>query len=288
MYNWPVLLPLVYINVFYPTESSDPYWKSTLLTPSNASQHGAVVGILHNDAYVNTNNNVWTINTTTQIGYPMSVSMNSSWGFHSNLTSTIQFTIDSTTNISPYDLDLSISFSINKQQFISMAIRLDNKNDTRIYPNCSTRNAVSIQSGDVTALVNAPYGHARFTKAMGNTVGYPMLPHDPFSNNHLNRFPLIFKLTNNPIQNKLYLSLTNPEWLNNHNNYSQHCVYTSFKTGQGLDVYFGLDDIGEIMDITSIEIKYYYDNPTTQPTFFPSIQPSYFPTFLPSNNPSQI
>ena len=105
---------------------------------------------------------------------------------------------------------------------------------------------------------------------------------------HLNTWPLVFTLGNDPNSSLVGYRYQALEWNKSYtgsDRYSQ-CVYQSFETDQGLEIFIAGDDNGETLGISSISLQYGIDSPTQQPTSSPSNNPTTNPT-EPTKSPSK-
>ena len=296
--------------------------KSTVLTTSNTDQHGATIEI--QDDYnpdCTIINDLWTINVSEkadnlnqiwpQRGYHLEINLDNTWGFDPNQVSSVRFTILSPTNISSnipsndsnYDLDLTVTFSVNNNQFVVPILRLDSAESNKIYPACDTASNPTqlIPKGDVKDCVDRRVcndanrnsgGDCNRPRSCKSTIGQDNGNHtnmQPPNLNvipqRLNNFPLTLILTNDPIKDQSFLTLSTQDW----NGFKQRCGYgESFDTDAGLQIYLALDDGGEYIQFNEFHIQYLDDTatPTNSPSINPTKSPSTEPTMNPTSNPT--
>ena len=70
-----------------------------------------------------------------------------------------------------------------------------------------------------------------------------------------NKWPVIFKLTNDPINNNLYMSYKGIQ--------EQNCGFQAFDTNKGLQMYIAGGNAGQVHRLTQFDIKYYISTPPT-------------------------
>ena len=111
---------------------------------------------------------------------------------------------------------------------------------------------------------------------------YNMEPPNLF-NGYPDSFPMTIILENDPINNQLFVYVTNPSW----GTFIQKCGYhESFDNDQGLNIYFAVQDNGQYINInTQNQTKSPTNNPTTNPSVNPSVNPSLNATNTPTCNP---
>ena len=282
--------------------------KSTHLNTSHTDQDGARIEIqnLYNPDCTILDDQ-WIINVSAQSdndaqlypqrGYHLEMNLDNTWGFHPNQVSSIRLTILSPTNISSnnstHDPDLSVTFSVNNNQFIVPMLKLDGLSSNKIYPDCDTSSNPTqpIPRGDVKDCVdrircNAANRNSNGTcnrpRSCKSTIG---LNFNNYTNmqpsnlmaipQRLNNFPLTLTLTNDPIKNQSFITLSAQDW----NGFQQGCGYgQSFDTDAGLQIY--LDDT----DSPTISPS---SDPTIEPTFYPPSEPSSeFPSLSPTDSPT--
>ena len=99
--------------------------QSATLTTSITSENGATVIIADTNS-VTTDNNRWNIDSPVQDNWPMLVSLDTSWGFHSIQDSTITMTL-SGSNPTGNDEDLYIAFSVDDNQYFAIFFTVQDK-----------------------------------------------------------------------------------------------------------------------------------------------------------------
>eukprot|EP01083_Nonionella_stella_P191178 707776_1 len=132
--------------------------KSQLLTPSNHNING--INITTSTTEVTpTLSNEWNITINSQTTYQFIISIDSTWGFHPNIKSSIKLTINSpsiATGPSTFD-DIIFGFTTDNTKYISTWIPMDNNGQkNRIYPNCdrSSTPKQSLGIGNIELLPN--------------------------------------------------------------------------------------------------------------------------------------
>ena len=112
------------------------------LTPTNTNEDGAILTVLDSD--VTPTPTQWNIYVTSQIGFHFKISLDNSWGFHSQFISTIKFTIDGTTPLPLQgpDKNAVLSFSINDNEYITHIAMLDNDQTNALYPGIKCINPI--------------------------------------------------------------------------------------------------------------------------------------------------
>ena len=288
------VLFLLNITLHLRCKSKHAETKSVALEPDKSSQEDASVIVNPNYTGASVTDWWWTIYTQTQIGYALHVSLNNSWGFDSNFVSIMEITIDGENWVGDdQDIDLCIAFSVNDSQYVSLYTRLDNIDNDRIYPNCTTSSITPIGQGNINELVSRDININRGLKSMNNITidgqyGYLMLPAAPHTINRSIDWPLKYTLRNDPDNDKLIVSFTNEAWQEPDKDIViQQCVYSSFQTNQGLDIYIAGDDNYENLGIHQITIDY-TNGITNSPTLDPTSSPSDNPTVIPSNQPTAM
>ena len=290
---------LIIIKAILIFQSHSTIIKSVSLTTSNTNDNNAqiTIGSANNDCYVW--DNTWEIEVdnrwNSQRGYHLEIDLDNSWGFHPSNPSTITLTVHSDTSIDKQpDLDLLVTFSVNKNQYLTHWFGLDNANPNSIYPgpcDISSSPTTLLASGDVKACVESNWcveTDRRDQKATNNNQNKYIMPQNQFTDDdidHDDAFPMTIKLTNDPINNQLSTVISSPTW----NGWTQGCRYGNvFATASGMQIYLALDDADEFLQIEEIYIEYSIDteSPTRAPTKNPSINPSISPTLIPTKNPS--
>eukprot|EP01084_Bolivina_argentea_P161783 281593_1 len=127
--------------------------------------------------------------------------------------------------------------------------------------------------GDVYNSVNTgtDSGGSRLGNAAnGNIEQYTdMLP--PNYGTVHNEWPLIFTMINNPIDNYVTFTYSNPSMITEQ---YQSCGFSpSFTPLQGLDLFIAAEGINEQFNISSFDVLY-----TMNATFAPTLQPTQMPT----------
>eukprot|EP01084_Bolivina_argentea_P300241 517659_1 len=240
--------------------------KSATLSPLNNNTNGASVSVMNADV---STSNVWTITTSTQIGWNLLLSLDNSWGFYPNAESSLQITINGESIHNEHDyLDLVLSYSVNNANFFSVYLSMDNNVNNRISPSCDINpdpSSTNVNSGNVNQIVSLDTANDRWTKASldetwaGMRQGQKVQGYD-------NDWPLQFTLRNIPniYGDDLFVSFTTPTW----NTWSQNCGFSSFNTDSGLQMYIGSNNIDDEFIISSIAIEYGY-----QLTYPPTANP---------------
>ena len=115
---------------------------------------------------------------------------------------------------------------------------------------------------------------------------------------NVNEFPIIFTITNDPIDGFVLFEYKNPS-MDDASQYQQCGFSPSFDTEQGLNVFIAGSDYGVSFDISSIDVEYSYtlsstaNEPTVAPTIPDDTQSenkidSWETSVLPSSSPTQI
>eukprot|EP01084_Bolivina_argentea_P204813 349825_1 len=233
------------------------------LTTSNNEQNGANV-ILLKDTTVDTVDNEWNINVTDHAGFHMQIDLDNKWGFHPNKSSNITLIIYSRDIIDDTDSDLLFAFSVGNAEYVSMLLRFDNdQKNNQIHPNCSGNfiNTENLASGNIKTTVASNNGKPRYTKLLGDLRDSDpriyFLPEN-IMNNKSEHYPIIITLQNDPINDYLIVLHSNPIWLSN--GFIQKCVYNSFVTQQGLQIYIAGDNKPETHSIYQFSVQYSIDS----------------------------
>ena len=277
-------LKLILINVIHVFIhlATSTLIKSVDLTPTNPSQNGAIINLINtynSDTFIQ--NNQWVIDSTSTRGYNIEINLDSSWGFHSILDSSIKLTMYSSTPIgnsmsdTTTDLDLIASFSVNNNQYVTSYMRLDlphRGGSNKYYPACSASPGTNtLGSGDVKSCVDSAVGDDscipnsqctgldRHCKSIAGAY-QPDIEYKP-SNPH--SLPLIFDIGNYPSLNQARVKLSNPQW--EVIGYSQDCYYSeSWSVESGLSIYLAVDDADEYMTFDRFKIEYYHNQISPQ------------------------
>ena len=231
--------------------------KSITLSPSNSSENGASIIILNTNDVI-TSKHQWRITPSNQIGFHLQLHLNQSWGFHPSFPSLITITISGSVPVTMIEIDPILSFSVNNNQYITTMNRMDNTRSNLIYPPCNNKIVSPLANGNINEIVNSTNNNiSRSYKSTGN--GKYRIKWKPLSYpNHRNILPITYTIYNDPIHNISYFSYTNPRFLNDSESFFQDCLYSSFKTEQGLDLFFALDDNDEEIILNQFDIHYVY------------------------------
>ena len=195
--------------------------QSRSLSPSHSSIDGTSISILQN-SNVNIENNAWNIDVTTQKNFDLHLGLDDTLAFINRSNNITLDIYGNTTLPSPIDLDLLVAFSVDGNEYISVAIRLDNIQRNMIYPGCATDPQLA-----ATALGNINQSMT-FTQRRWNTLNMPAtnantkVQMKPPYEDKINGWPLRFQLFNDPLSNRLQFSFTN-------NGLTQTCYFMALE-----------------------------------------------------------
>ena len=228
--------------------------RSRRLSPSNSSIDGASITISQN-SNVNIQNDAWNIDVTTQKKFDLHLKLDDTLAFI-NGSNNISLDIYGNTTLPTanwLDLDLLVAFSVDGNEYISVAIRLDNIQRNMIYPRCATD--PSLPAATAVGAINQSMASTQdrwrtaiVTTSNSNTDAWMQPPYQ----DKINGWPLTFELFNDPISNRLQFSFTNDGW-------KQTCHFHSFTTNRGLDIFMALEDNTEQISLTEMDITSVYN-----------------------------
>ena len=227
--------------------------------------------------------------------FDISCSLNSSWGLHPSLTSTLSVTINATNPSG----DLIVSFSENDAKWFSVFLDLENYTNNRIYPSCVDNPdddvvVMCTTSGIAEGNINDVLLEEFVSNRSNLFGGYPYRWLETLNPNDCSlEMPVTITLTNNPEMNYFLVTLGDDECSAS---YLYHIYLGDMFIGDlGLDVYLSMNSPYDIpIIIQSLEFEYNVSEPTNEPsisptpiTFMPTNQPSLSPTTPSStNNPT--
>eukprot|EP01084_Bolivina_argentea_P162850 283362_1 len=232
-------------------------------------------------------------------GCELQLTLNSSWGFHptENTTLTIEVYADTDTGYSTQFHYLMLAFTQTHTKYFTTRISLNESNDDhRIYPLCQSIQPYdqTYATGNVRTIVDA-YSNtlSQFGKASLDADNDYFNPLLAVNERHVEA-PLTFILFNNPMDNYLLFTYTNP------NAIARSCGYVKMDSNKEMNIYFAADSVYSYVDINSIHITHTYEfttnnptmiptsNPTVHPTINPTIYPTINPTIIPTNYPTFV
>ena len=229
--------------------SSSVIIKSATLTPSEPSSNGASIEILKD---VTQTNDEWLLSSSDSIGFQLQLTLNPTWSFASNQSSSIILEIDSNTPISTQKSNkLLLTFIQSNSSYLTNLISIDNLSDHQIYPPCNPdlSYSLSFASNNILELISNNSSKSRFNKSTNNESYSSLLPSIDSTNI---AYPLIFSITNEPYSHTLF-AYTNPGVA------TRSCGYTPI-SDDPLEIYFALNEKGQQFNITSINITLIYAN----------------------------
>eukprot|EP01083_Nonionella_stella_P133131 404740_1 len=108
------------------------------LTVTNSEHSG--IHITSNPLHVDTSNNIWHINPTSQNGYDLELVLENEWTFNPSMESQLTLTLNGfTPNVAKEDGEFIIIFSVDNTEYFAVVIRLDTQRNTwKYYPPIST------------------------------------------------------------------------------------------------------------------------------------------------------
>eukprot|EP01084_Bolivina_argentea_P243587 408320_1 len=173
------------------------------LTVQHSEDSG--IRITSNALHVDTSNNTWHINPTSQNAYDLEILLEHELTFHPSMESQLTFTINGLTPpITLYDGELIIVFSVDNTEYFAVVIRLDvARNTWKYYPSIATNNRSFIIMNDIwNNIINMQTPNrwkrvSNSTEIIDNWVGIRPFHKDPL------QWPLNIKLINNPVTNTL-------------------------------------------------------------------------------------
>ena len=242
--------------------------KRRTFTAVNNDQDGATINVDTragtND--VDTNGGTWSIDSTVPNYWHLITTLDSSWGFHQSVTSSITISINSDTSMPtpPDDAHLQVIFSdISQTKYFGVMNALESDENNMIMPKSTT--STTFISGDADDIVSSSCTNCwRFVLlATNNYNGNSMSPVCCASAGDQN-WPQNFTVENDMVNGKT-------------NFYSQPRTGTtqtriyddSFPTNEGLIIYIALAKFSEHVHLTSIDIEYKYESNTDEPTSLP-------------------
>ena len=185
----------------------------------------------------------------------MKLSLNESWSFHRTHKTTLKIEIQSDSAIGDAYRDLLVSFSQLNRSYISSVIQIDTTDDHLIYPQCKIYpNKQQIANGDINKILQN--GSDRIQQALHNTTHYMQ----PYQSSPNVSYPLTHILQNDPLDNCLSFTYTNPTAT------ARTCSYTQFQANTPLDIYFAVVEQAHQFDILWFNITHWVDAPTPSPT----------------------
>ena len=268
-------------------------FKTATLTPINPSDNGANITL---SGGTNIYNNAWELyDGTDNIGVQLILTLDSSWGFHSNQVSTLILEVNADTNTQIdygyHDLVVAFTQSPYTSSYFATRISMDLSDDHAMYPDTSWTQPTypsSYANGDVQAWIDCVCnGYDRWVKVTKNTNTFDWyLPAEPVGSRSVTS-PLTFTLENHPKANYMTYSYWNPGAS------SRSCGYAALQGDKGMKVYFAGSWVYDSIDIASITVTLTYnitDNPTVIPTIDPTSNPTLDPTVTthPTSDPTII
>lgn len=253
MYRYFFIVSVV-LNGVYCSSDYGTLVKDISLTPLNDADNGASIDKLPGtEAEIMTTDTKWEITSKDRIKGTMDmlINLDSSWGFDTNHISTIEITMYGSTPISKVDADLIVSFSVDSSEYFSTTIKLDNGvtgfggNTISACTINSATPTAPLLLGNVNELVN-DVNDNRLRLAKASAIVQPLLPKTAE-----NEWPLKFTLTNDPINNFLFIKYEGTP--------QQKCGFQAFQTGKGLQIYLAADNAGEVHTFSQFDLKYYID-----------------------------
>ena len=235
-----LFLSFVYVNIVIFIHAFN---KSIKLNNSHLGASGISVSITAN--HVNTTNNIWHIDPSTQDGTDIELNMQSEWGFHPLIPSTITLIIDgSTPDITKLDGELLILFGVANQYYFSLVIRLEDNSAWKSYPDFQNKSLAF--TDDIFMDLIASSTDDRWNRISNNdqwtNIEFPHLYKIGL------KWPLKLSITNDPIQNTTSFQL----FVENRILRGQY--KTCFPVDQGMNVYLMNDaSDGKPFDIFSID-----------------------------------
>ena len=268
--------------------------KTATSNPLHPSSDGVVTSIITpSDVLLAPHS--WSIDVKTEFNFQLHLGIDSSFGFHPNTTSTLQITVNSNvsmpTEVPATDRDILFSFVVSDQCFTAM-LRMDNAGNNWIYPLCDTNMPPSTQ------MMSDIDDHLYETLAFSNSTTEEQYADMKPVGQNINEFPIIFTITNDPINDFVLFEYKNPS-MDASSHYQQCGFSPSFDTEQGLNVFIAGSDYGVTFDISSVDVAYSYTSSSTanEPTVAPTIPynvqseneiDNWETSVLPSSTPTQI
>ena len=247
----------------------------------NDNLGGSGIGVIITANHVNTSNDIWHINPSTQDGTDIQLQMNSEWGFHPSTQSTIHLTIDGfTPNITKTDGEFLILFGVTNYYF-SIVIRLEDKTAWKSYPNSNSTHSLAYTNNIFMDLILTTQSIENRWNRISNNDQWTNIGHPNLYKKAL-KWPLKLSVTNDPINDKVYYQC----YL--HDRILSAVYNSAFPVDEGLSVYIMNDaSDGKPFDIYGINVTYSYmtDSPTISPSMGPTQQPS-VPTLTPTLSPT--
>eukprot|EP01083_Nonionella_stella_P178682 631939_1 len=206
--------------------------KQTILNGTITSQNGAK----------------YNADVKSQEPYDLKLSLDSSWGFHAQMNSSITFTMDASTAVFGDDDNeyMWIVFSVADLQYFSLYL---SRNQIKIYPSVSRSTQQHQQH--VSDWISDTNSIKKISRKISTDDQWIML--DPINNNtHPSLWPLTFQITNFPLQKESLLELYHHESMS----VAKYEFDASFITNQKMDVYILCNMASEPLIVSSFDIIY--------------------------------
>ena len=264
--------------------------KNAVLTPSNEdSGNGATITRLGHGLIVQDTGatQYWQIDTHTNQGFNLQLSLDDTWGFQSLYTTKIIIEIDSNdgcliSEASCGPKDLIIAFSQNGvDEYISLLTQILDENQY-MYPKCEQTGTAQYATGNIKNIIDTENGFDRSYKMRQGAGITPLM----YANHgQPTQFPFSFIFENDLSENYMRFSLVS-------NGQISTCRFVAMSPDIGFNVYIASEDIDDwALKVSSINVTRVYDQPTVSPTSLPTTDPSHnpskSPSELPSNNPTK-
>ena len=255
-----ILLINLIINSF-----SQPTNQTAYLKYPTSTDNDAVVQFQNID--FSSSDTGWTETITSQLSWQWKIFFQTQiWNFPSDRPARFQLKIYSNSNFNDgLDRDLIVSFSQNRQKYVTILIRMDNLNPNEIHPACDKEEIPTqkFSSGDIEQLINADNGQDRLYKSTQGDIREPILPETSWANPNGN--PMALSFYNDPVEGISYYDYSLP----NQPVY-QWCGFNESWTSEfPLDIFISGDNDDERINIDHFEILLEYDL-TLQPTPAPT------------------
>ncbi len=283
---------------------------SATLTPSNPSQNGASIS-LPSISEVQIVNNEWLINANSNSTWHLILNLNNSWGFDTKETSNININLHGSNIITNANYNLLIAISIpistssSNSDYFVMRLKMNNSNGNYMSPACKSPSGSEsgywqdFELGNLDSIFTGNIGRAcdlgiifsndpdYDSSCLGLVSTWGQTPE--------NNWPLQFRFTNYaqsisvPADPGAKFNVTAPNYFEvtyparyPGSTYGQTCRFIPVSDGvhteQGMKLYFAVEDDGDEVNVSSIEIEYSLGNPTSSPTVSPTISPTMAPS----------
>eukprot|EP01084_Bolivina_argentea_P070143 127572_1 len=236
--------------------------KSVTLTPNHLSGDGAT--IYSHIKEVHTINNTWIArHNISQQSWQFILILDGSWGFDSNVSSSIQITLHSpsvTTENSIFD-SLLFGFTTDNNEYISTFITSNQTEPNKIYPNCDPITPQTPARGDIASL---PSFNRTCDIAGGSCTNWTGMK--PVNQANIpSPTPFTLYLRNDPLFNTLSVS-----YQQNADHSVQRCAFRSLQTKNGLKLYIGVNGANPSFHIQSFEIDANSNTSSANVTQYPT------------------